>query len=132
MKLTENVFSYPETKVGDNLFISRYSVVGLAEIGDDVLVSHHCSILSSGRHHGIARLDIPIREQVSDLSPTRIGRDVWIGAHSVVMNHVGEGSIIGAGSVVVLEIPAWSVAVGNPAKVIRRRTSAEPVAEARG
>jgi acetyltransferase-like isoleucine patch superfamily enzyme len=50
-----------------------------------------------------------------------VGRDCWIGSHTVVMADIGEGCVIGGGSVVTKPIPAWSVAVGNPAKVIRSR-----------
>ena len=54
-------------------------------------------------------------------SRCRIGPDVWIGAGSIIMANVGRGCVIGAGSVVTKHIPDWSVAAGNPAKVIRQR-----------
>jgi acetyltransferase-like isoleucine patch superfamily enzyme len=46
---------------------------------------------------------------------------VWIGANAVVMADIGAGSVIGAGAVVIHEIPPFSVAVGNPAEVIKVR-----------
>jgi acetyltransferase-like isoleucine patch superfamily enzyme len=49
----------------------------------------------------------------------QIGADCWIGAAAIVMAEVGAGSTVGAGSVVVQPIPASSVAVGNPARVIK-------------
>lgn len=51
-----------------------------------------------------------------------IGRRVAIGMGCIIMPGVtiGEGAVIGAGSVVTKDIPAWTVAVGNPAKVIRQ------------
>ena len=56
--------------------------------------------------------------------PVTIGNDVWIGGHTVVTQGVaiGDGTVIGAGSVVTRDIPAASVAVGNPARVIRTLT----------
>jgi acetyltransferase-like isoleucine patch superfamily enzyme len=48
-----------------------------------------------------------------------VGADCWIGASAVVMAAVGDRSTIGAGAIVVKEIPPDSVAVGNPARVIR-------------
>ena len=61
--------------------------------------------------------------QDSVTAPVRIGRDVWIGANVVIMSGVtiGEGAVVGAGAVVSRDIPAWAVAVGVPAKVLRYR-----------
>jgi len=57
--------------------------------------------------------------------------DVWIGSNSVILSGVkiGRGSIIGAGSVVTKNIPAYSIAVGNPAKVIKKRFSEQIINE---
>lgn len=65
----------------------------------------------------------PICMQDSVTAPVRIGRDVWIGANVVIMSGVtiGEGAVVGAGAVVSRDIPAWAVAVGVPAKVLRYR-----------
>lgn len=53
--------------------------------------------------------------------PVNIGRNVWIGGHSVICPGVaiGDDTVIGAGSVVVRDIPSGKVAVGNPCRVIR-------------
>jgi acetyltransferase-like isoleucine patch superfamily enzyme len=54
-------------------------------------------------------------------SPTIIGDSVWIGVNSVILKgvKVGEGAVIGAGSVVTKDVPAWTIVAGNPAQVIR-------------
>jgi len=52
----------------------------------------------------------------------KIGKNAWIGANAVILpkvTSIGEATIIGAGAIVTKDIPAFSVAVGNPAKVIR-------------
>ncbi|MCX6349048.1 MAG: hypothetical protein NTV79_06065 [Candidatus Aureabacteria bacterium] len=58
-------------------------------------------------------------------SPSRIviGPDCWIGSHAIITGNatIGRGSIIGAGAVVHKDIPEYSIAVGIPARVVRRR-----------
>lgn len=61
------------------------------------------------------------------LPETKIGFDVWIGAGSFIRCgvEIGDGSIIGAGSIVTKNIPPFSIVAGNPAKIIRKRFSSE-------
>jgi len=119
------IISYPGTRVGDNVLINRYSIVGLADIGHNVMIANHCSLLSGRYHHKTERFDIPMREQGAEIRRIYIGDDVWIGANAVVMADIGVGSVIGAGAVVIQEIAPYSVAVGNPARVIKKRGEPE-------
>jgi len=114
-------FSYRNVSVGDHVRIGYGTCVGLVDIGDDTLIGPYCCLLSGGRMHGTERTDILIRLQHGHLERITIGRDCWLGANVVVMADVGEGSVIGSGAVVTKPIPPWSVAVGNPAKVISVR-----------
>ena len=54
--------------------------------------------------------------------PIKIENNVWIGAHSVVLPgvQIGNHSVIGAGSIITKDIPPYSVAVGNPARIVKR------------
>jgi hypothetical protein len=56
-----------------------------------------------------------------------IGHDVWIGHGAIVLpgRHIGTGAVVGAGAVVTKDIPAYQIAVGNPARVLRPRFPAE-------
>jgi acetyltransferase-like isoleucine patch superfamily enzyme len=114
-----------DTCIGADVWIGPYSYIDLAEIGDQVLIAPHVCILAGGRHHRFDRLDLPIRLQGNNpLRRTRIGSGAWIGANAVVMADVGEGAVVGAGAVVTRPVPAYAVAAGNPAWVIRQRGEA--------
>ena len=67
-------------------------------------------------------LDAELRKTLENALPITIGDDCWIGGNSVVCPGItiGNGCVIGAGSVVTKDIPDNSLAVGNPAKVIRK------------
>jgi galactoside O-acetyltransferase len=59
--------------------------------------------------------------------PVRIDNKAWVGARTIVLKGVtiGEGAIIGAGSVVTGDVPPWTLAAGNPARIIRSLTDEE-------
>jgi len=111
-------------RLGENVFLGPYVTIyghGGVEIGDRTLVAMHTTILSS--NHTVPSRKEKIRLKPDILLPSKIGNDVWIGAHAVILGGVkiGNGCVVGAGSIVTKSIPAYSVAVGAPAKVIRTR-----------
>lgn len=76
------------------------------------------------RNHAFSRTDIPMREQgMQDFKPVTIGNDVWIGARVTILPGVkiGNGCIIGAGSVVTKDLPNFAIGGGNPARVLKYR-----------
>ena len=86
-------------------------------IGERCLIGPHCMIMDTGFH----RVEPDRRLDPPDTAPITIGRNVWLGARVVVLPGVtiGDDSVIGIGSIVTEDIPARSVAVGVPAKVVR-------------
>ena len=109
-------FSKPLARVGDGVYIGPYCVIGLSSIGPRTQIATAAQILS-GRHQH-AR-DASGHLLSASPKPVRIGADCWIGAAAIVMEDIGDESTIGAGAVVSRPIPPRSVAVGNPARVIR-------------
>lgn len=112
--------------VGENVFLGPYAVIyghGGVVIGDGTLVSMHCRILSS--NHSVPALGRPIRGEPDELRPTRIGRDVWLGAGVTVLGGVtiGDGCVVGAGAVVTKDLPPGAIAHGVPATVKSYRPS---------
>ena len=109
------------TRIGKGVLINGHSTVGLADIGDGVVIANFVSVLSGSRQHNFSDPEIGILEKEGVYNRLFIRNDVFIGDQSVVMANIGEKTIIGSGSIVVKEIPSYSIAIGNPAKVIRKR-----------
>jgi len=96
------------------------------EIGEHCMFANGCFI--SDADHRFDDLERPITWQgFSTKGPTRIGDNVWCGAHVVVTSGVtiGERCVIGANSVVTRDIPPFSIAAGAPARVLRPVPGAE-------
>lgn len=110
--------------VGDNVYIGTGTTLfghrGL-EIGNNVLMAQNITLTPYS--HIFDDPEKIIAVQGGHTKKVVIGDDVYIGMGVDIMytGDIGEGSIVGAGSVVVKPIPAYSVAVGNPARVIKER-----------
>jgi acetyltransferase-like isoleucine patch superfamily enzyme len=118
------VFSHPTAEVGRGVYVGPYCCLGDVTLEDDVLLGSHVSVVNGGAQHGIARLDVPIREQPGEWPRVTVGRDSWVGDRAVVLADVGKHCVIGAGSVVSKAIPDYAIALGVPARVIRYRDGA--------
>ena len=129
--------------IGHDVYLGRdVFIEATCTIGDYCLIANRVAIL--GRHdHDFRTIGTPVRyspwigssKAASDnpylLEEVHIGSDVWIGFGSIVLTGVsiGRGSIIAAGSVVVGDIPAYSIAAGVPAKVIGSRFNATEITQ---
>ncbi len=110
--------------IGDNCSINDYCVLygmGGLEIGNDVRIATHTVMVSA--NHIFSDTSKPIRAQGIEKMKIIIHDDVWIAANVCILGgiEIGKGSVIGAGAVVTKSIPPMSVAVGNPAKIIKQR-----------
>ncbi|KAL2129159.1 hypothetical protein VTI74DRAFT_8165 [Chaetomium olivicolor] len=101
----------------------------IVTIGDRVMFGPNVSLLSATHETDVRSR----RDGIEYAKPITIGDDCWIGGHVVVLPGVtiGEGCTIGAGSVVTKDIPAWSVAIGTPARVVKQVTPIEAETEVR-
>lgn len=115
------------THMGSNTLITCAKGVS---IGDDVLIAFNVLISDHDSHS----LDFSERRNdVSDwmkgqknwevvpMAPINIASKSWIGAHSILLKGVaiGEGAVVAAGSVVIRDVPPWTLVAGNPARAIR-------------
>ena len=107
-------------EIGEN-FYSNVNLVILdcatVKFGDNVFIAPNCGFYTAGH---------PLEYKIRNLGleyarPITVGNNVWIGAQVCVLPgvNIGDNCVIGAGSVVVKDIPANSLAVGNPCRVIR-------------
>ena len=112
--------------IGNNVGLNYNVMVnadcgGSIQIGDDVSIGPYTVMRAS--NHNFERIDIPIKVQKHVPGTIVIENDVWIGAHVVILPNVkiGHATVIGAGSIVTKDIPPFSVAAGNPARIIKSR-----------
>lgn len=96
------------------------TIIGPVRIGSNVIMAQN--IVISGLNHIYEDINIPIVKQNVTTAPINIGDDSWIGANAVITAGVtiGKHCVVAGGSVVTKSIPDYSVAVGNPARVIKQ------------
>jgi acetyltransferase-like isoleucine patch superfamily enzyme len=114
--------------IGDGSIIGIGCVIiGPVTIGANVMLAQH--IVVSGLNHRYEDVSLPPSKQDVDRKMITIEDNVWIGANAVITAGVtiGKHAIVGAGSVVTKDVPAYSVVVGNPARIIKQYDSADNV-----
>jgi acetyltransferase-like isoleucine patch superfamily enzyme len=135
--------------IGNGVFIGRNTILSCKN--GDIIVDDHanlgfnCEIFSASRvrvgksilmaaytylvggDHLYDRVDIPVLEQGRTARGIEVDDNVWLGTHVVVTDgsRIGRDAIIGAGAVVVGEIPEFAIATGLPARVVRDRRSGQ-------
>jgi acetyltransferase-like isoleucine patch superfamily enzyme len=133
-------------RLGDSVLVGANTVISCASaevsVGNDVSIGPHCHLragmspvtlgacLTIGSHSVIIsgnpsyeRLDIPMKRQVGSTEGIVVGDDVWMGVGVRIIDGVtiGRGSVVGAGAVVIKDVPEYSIVAGVPAKVIGTR-----------
>lgn len=133
------LFVYPYGKgllIGDNCYVGENSIIragDMIDIGYAVLIAHNVSIIDSDSHEiDATERDLSFQSLIKSghpktpdkvkTAPIIIKDHVWISYGACILKGVtiGEGAIVGAGSVVTKDVPAWTLVAGNPAKVIKQ------------
>ena len=121
------------THVGGGTLLAAASSI---EVGDDVLIAFDAIIMDHNSH------SVKFRERQHDVrdwlqgskdwstvatAPVKISNKAWVGVRAVVLKGVtiGEGAVVGAGSIVTSDVQPWTIVAGNPARIIRPLTDEE-------
>lgn len=126
------LFDHPRVLIGNGVHIGHGLVMIVNReitIEDGVNISPGVRIMDTDSHPRDAESRVAnLPPEKEEVKPVRIGRYAWIGEHTYIQKGVtiGEGAIIGVNSVVVTDIPAYTIAMGNPARVILK-TGLKPV-----
>ena len=96
------------------------------EIGDNVQIAPGCAFYPYD--HRMAAGELIMHQPLTTRGDIRVGNDAWLGFGVIVLSgvRIGEGAVIGAGSVVSRTIPDGAIAVGAPARVVKRRSDIDP------
>lgn len=112
-------FEFENVTIGNNVLLGEYCLLashknGEITIGNDTMISARVKFCTI--NHNFDDVEIPIRLQGEDFGCIEIGKDVWIGEDAIILPGVkiGDGAVIGAGSVVSKDIPPYTIAAGNP------------------
>jgi acetyltransferase-like isoleucine patch superfamily enzyme len=111
-------------RIGQGTFLNLGVMIasaGVVEVGEHCMFANGCFITDADHRFDDPKRPVPWQGFTSK-GPTRVGDNVWCGAHVVITGGVtvGERCVIGANSVVTQDIPPFSIAAGVPAKVLRR------------
>lgn len=136
--------------IGNGVFLGRGTILSCKDgdivLGDHVNMGFHCEIFSGssvrvGRHglfaayaylvgggHEFEAAGVPVIQQARVSQGIELGENVWLGTGAKVLDgvRIGHDVVVGANAVVTEDLPEGSVAVGVPARVVRRREAAAP------
>lgn len=113
-------------KIGQNVSIDDYSFISaqeFIEIGDNTMIASHVYIVDFNHKYPLSKYrKFAGKKEGYQRKGIKIDSGVWIGTHAIILPgvHIGKDAVIGAGAVVTKNIPARGIAVGNPAKVIKK------------
>jgi len=131
-KLRAEYWKFIGCNIGKNIAIGRhvdfdYGNANLIKIEDSVIISPGCTLLCHKRDNSKNYVGKNPYSLPYIIEGITLKKYCQIGTNAMIMPGVtiGEGAVIGAGSLVTKDVPAWSIAVGNPAKVIKRINNKE-------
>lgn len=126
-------YTYGHPRILSYSSASRITIGKFCSIAEEVVI-----IGAGGAHHRywtVANFPLEIRfakrEHRNEMHAVRIGNDVWIGTRATILSgvRIGDGAIVGAGSIVTKDVPPYAIVAGAPAKLVRYRFRNEQIKE---
>ena len=117
------VLAHRDVSISSGVYIGTFCSLGKVAIGKNVIIGSNVDILSSRHQHRRVNGKM-LGSESGVFSMVEIGANSWIGNSAVVMASVGEGCIVGAGTVVVKNVRDGATVVGNPAREMAVRVAA--------
>jgi virginiamycin A acetyltransferase len=113
-----SMVAHRDTVIRAGAVIGSYSIIGCADIGENVLIAARVSIISGKYQHGKPRQRAEDENATGEYSLITVGNNSWIGEGAIIMADIGSNCTVGAGSVVMKEVPNNSTVMGNPARKV--------------
>jgi len=120
-----SIFSHRSAQIEKHVYIGNYALIGCVNIGEHSLIGSRASILNGAVLHELDEDGRWTPFSADRLSRVTIGKNVWIGEGAMIMADIGEGSMIGAGSVVTSSIKPHILVTGNPARFVKKLNQTE-------
>ncbi len=120
-----SIFSHRSARIEPHVYIGNYVLLGSVNIGEYSLIGSRASILNGEALHELDDDGRWTPFSADRLSKVSIAKNVWIGEGCLIMADIGQGSMIGAGSVVTSKIKPHILVAGNPARFVRNLNQIE-------
>jgi acetyltransferase-like isoleucine patch superfamily enzyme len=126
------LFSQAGARIEADVYVGPRCHLGLVRLKRGCLIAAGVHLPSGANTHRFDDPDTPIKDQGGERTLVTVGANAWVGSNAVVLADVGDGAVVGAGSVVTKPIPPNTIAAGVPARVIRPRFPDGPGADTGG
>ncbi len=113
-----SIFTHRSSIVEDHVYLGAYAIIGSAFLGKNSLIGSRVSILSGASLHARSEDGGWESFDPNRMIQVKLGPKVWVGEGALIMADIGEGSMVGAGTVITSKIKANIMVAGNPARFI--------------
>jgi acetyltransferase-like isoleucine patch superfamily enzyme len=118
-------FSHRAVTVEKHVYIGSYTIIGSAHLGEHSLIGSRASILSGKELHSLGEDGRWTPYSPDKVVQVKISKNVWIGEGAIIAADIGEGSMVGAGSVVMSDTRSHILVTGNPARFVNKLGKSE-------
>jgi len=106
--------------VEKHVYIGNYALIGSSHLGENCLIGSRASILSGKELHILGDDGTWSSYSAERLAQVTLGKNVWVGEGAIIAADIGEGSMVGSGSVVSTNVKPHILVTGNPARFVSK------------